>query len=71
MEGVHLEGENNSRGLRSWNDAGQLKAHFNARDVPTGAYLYRLTTPKISITKIVLLLKQSHHYDLFIKTSYL
>ena len=38
--------------IRGTMPAGQLEAHFNARDVPGGNRASRLTTPKISITKI-------------------
>jgi len=38
-------------------EAGQHQARFNASDLPSGGYIYRLSTPKGDFTKMMMLLK--------------
>ncbi len=38
-------------------EAGTHQARFEASELPSGGYIYRLTTPKGELTKMMLLMK--------------
>jgi len=43
--------------VRQMLDAGKHTARFNAADLPSGGYIYRLTTPAGEFTKMMMLMK--------------